>query len=186
MRRWRWCAALAMTLAGCGGGAPSTAISPASSVSPTHPTVAINTPVTTILPITLPPTTAKPTRAEQIQRQATAFEGRRASLADAIAKQFGPSTVSSVDRFTFDQETPAIVLDVTSAYRTKANIDDSAWEVTRGLLALWEPATLRAIPDAVPAFRLSVNSNSYRCSAEFMARLGDKLAARAEWDQTCR
>ncbi|HVE45519.1 MAG TPA: hypothetical protein VNA57_02065, partial [Acidimicrobiales bacterium] len=118
-------------------------------------------------------TTAARTLSEQITIISNRFDGMRESLAEAIESDFGPSDVQSVDRLVFDPAVPAVLVDLTSAYRGEELVADAAWEVRRSMVAVWQIDTFTEFPDAAPALHLTINDQAYQCPAAFMIRLSD-------------
>lgn len=132
-----------------------------------------------------PTTTATLSKEGQILAHQLVFDANRQKLADAIKSDFGPSTIQSVDKLTFDTSGPAVVLDATSSFRTTEFLDNAAWNVTRGLAVLWSPKSFGIYPQSVPSLRMTLNSRNYGCPADFMVKLANTQASRADWDQSC-
>lgn len=149
-------------------------------------------PTATPAPTATPEPTATPTPEplspeEEIEIAQVAFgivfEDTRTALIEVLADDIN---VQSVDRYEWDAELGAVVVDITSGWASPDNQVDGAWELTRAFAQLWAPADGAWHQDVwTPDFRLTNSGTVYACPAEFMVALGDVRASRADWQSTC-
>lgn len=110
-------------------------------------------------------------------RLAAAFDQNRVAIAEAIEEEVG---LQSVDRYEFDQGPGTMIMVVTTGYQTEEIVRDKAWEITDVMLDFW-----REFTDLSPGFQLTADQVSYSCPGDFMRRLADRRATRAEWQASC-
>lgn len=121
-------------------------------------------------------TTAAPTLDQLKTAFALAFETNRIAIAESLEED---QSLQSVDRFEFDGGPGTVILAVTTGYQTEEIIRTKAWEVTDSMLSLWRGTEFS------PGFRLLADRYTYSCSGDFMRRLADRRATRAEWQTSC-
>lgn len=138
---------------------------------------------TTTTSDTTVPGTLAPETVERVF--AAAFEDMRTDLLPVIEAQ---SAIQSVDRLTFDPPDD-LTLAVTSDYRSDDIVRDVAWDTTRLLAPIWGKEGIAHVTQErvgwAPRLVLSVNTLRITCPADFMLRLGDQRADRAEWETAC-
>jgi len=152
--------------------------------------VTITAPTTTqdaIRPVALPSTSTSITLPPLPRDVASALLAKtvgdgREDFAKALEDQLDIE-LESVDQFTYDMEAEALVVSVSSAYRSDEGVEDVAWAVTRALLPLFEVD--RAEPPFEPQLRLTVNRTRFQCFGDLMQRLVALTAGRAEWTTEC-
>lgn len=120
--------------------------------------------------------------------QESIFEGTLEGSRDDIIRNM-ESIVESVDRFEYDVDGDAVIVDSTSGYGTEEYISEEAWELTRHLAQLWSEDfwdDVNRTEDWFPALHLSVDNLIYRCPGDVMDRLADRRLSRSDWEQSCR
>lgn len=203
-KTWQLAAASLTTLvlgAGIGAAGARNGGSHASTAAPAPVTTTV--PFTTLAPVTttppsttttLAPTTTRATtgilaptvspRDRQLAAMASAFEGVRVRLAEAVRTE-NRVDVSSVDRLELDQAGPTIILAATSTFTTDRILRDGAWAVTKSMQTFWEAKNIASIPDVIPSFSLTLSTVRYLCPGDFMVRLAQVRASRDDWESTC-
>jgi hypothetical protein len=121
---------------------------------------------------------------DQVALQERAFAARREGLIKALREIIGQAP-GSVDRLEFDAAGPIVRLEVTAPTATPVTLKDTAWAITSSVLGLWEPATLRLVPNAVPAFQLVLNGHRIDCPAGAMVELANEPGSREHWTVGC-
>ena len=111
------------------------------------------------------------------------FEPARSGLLDALGKD---SNVKSVDKFIYDPASGSVVLDITSTWASLPNQETGAWEITRSLALLWKTGNPWNAPGFAPAFAFTNSGTAHRCAGDFMVKLGNTEASRADWAAACR
>lgn len=185
----------ALVLTSCSAGSDQSAGSTARSAAPTSTssttTSTISTTTTTVTPPTsLSPstTTTPPVALAPTDYRTAAIAVWDASLRQGLINTLGEDqSVQSVDLVLLDPSTDTVVIDITSTWESFDRQHDAAWEITRALAALWEANEHPVFrqPGWSPSFRLINSGATYACSADFMARLADVLAARSDWQAEC-
>lgn len=174
------------------GSPPTASAAPAIEPAPTSTAVATPPPSAVSLP---PTTTTVPSPggrqrtlslAEQLAFQQSSIDRRRVSLIEQLVKDAGPQLITSVDRLEFDASRPRILIEATSPATLTPSLYEAAWSLTRSALVLWEPSTVREIPNSVPRLRIRVNALQLECSADVMVRLGYGDASRDTWASDCQ
>ena len=153
--------------------------------TPLRPPQEQATPSTTDHPVPeRSPTSGPVSQSDQIALQQRAFDARRQKLTQELRQQLDQATITSVDRLEFDPAGPVIVARVTSPLTSTPSLLDAAWAVTRSMLVLWEPATMKAVPTAVPRFRLTLSGVEIECPPGVMFQLGQG-SSRGLWESGC-
>jgi hypothetical protein len=147
-------------------------------------------PTATAEPTSTPEPTPAPTLTRREEREVAqiafgiVFDDRRGDLLDLLRDDTG--NIESVDRFEFDQDAGAVVLDITSPYQTAEFQVESAWTLTTAFAQLYRPDDEIWFQEAwVPDFVLINSGTRYECPGDFMVRLGDARASRSEWEREC-
>lgn len=113
----------------------------------------------------------------------------RLELADAIEEDFGPSDVETVDSIQFAEgDSSVLAIEATSAYSTEEIVQEVLWAVTRALApVLYGQDGLGQWTEGWggPALRLTLNSSTAECSAEFMGRMVERAAGLDDWESEC-
>lgn len=79
-----------------------------------------------------------------------------------------------------------MIVAVTSVWKSQDRQIDTAWAITRVLSVWWaEDSSPEGGPDWSAGLRLTSSGVTFECSAEFMQRLGNTLASRADWLDEC-
>jgi hypothetical protein len=123
--------------------------------------------------------------AEQLAFHEQLVAGARPRVIETLPKEVGAHVVRSVERLEFDRARPTIRLEATSPATSGAELREAAWIVTRWMLPFWDPAVVVRVPNAVPAFRLTLNRTEVECSANLMVELGYGAASRVQWAAEC-
>ncbi len=122
---------------------------------------------------------------KQIALDREHFDAERAQVAAALPGALGQAGPASLERLEFDAAGPEVVALGTSPESSEAALRDTAWAITMSMLPLWDPATMRRVPNAVPALRLAVNRLQVRCSPGFMLQLAYGQRSQQEWAREC-
>lgn len=113
------------------------------------------------------------------------FDDIRIELADAIAGD--AREFESVDQINYDPNSNVVSVAATTSFNGVEYSDDGAWTAFRGLALFYDDEGWRQYS---PAIAMTVagsrdGTQTYACSGDFMMRLHDRQAARADWESAC-
>lgn len=117
------------------------------------------------------------------------FDGTRDEVIEILESTID---VESVDKYIREMETTdvptstRIILDVTSGWSADSNQHDGAWEVTKGMSALYDdPDGLYYANAWVPDLDFTNSGRTYLCSGDFMVQLADSRKSMSDWEAEC-
>lgn len=139
-------------------------------------------PTTTVVATT---TTSAPTPEELAALNNMTFvlvcEQSRDGFIDALTNDMN---VQSVDQW-LCREDGVMEVSITSAWATPENQADGAWELMRAFAVIWDDDDGLFNTDFKPPLRFVNSDTVYECSGDFMDRLADTRASRADWEAEC-
>ena len=121
-------------------------------------------------------------RAAEKKLALSILRGQRRDLVDALESDV--YTIESVDRVQIDAKNDLVIFEITAGWGTEPYMKDSAWEVTRALLTVWDGMN-ESLHEYMPGLAVMVDSVEYECDGEVMIGLVEARIGRRGWERRC-
>lgn len=157
-------------------------ITTVTTTSTTTTTTAAPTTTTTIPPTT---TTEFVLTADDVRAFVfpAVFDTTRDGVLDILNSDY---VVESVDRYEYDPDSGAVLLDITPAFDFDEGVRDDAWEVMRAMSAFWADTWYDPSSNWSPSLDVSISTAQYRCTGDQMRAMEDARFSRTDWEANCR